>query len=439
MSSPLAIAAVTAVLKDLLNDGLLNQDLSSIGSFSVTSLPPDRVTTGQNEPNQLNLFLYQVTPNLGWRNEGLPSRDGAGGRLTNPPLALDLHYMLTAYGAQDLNAEVLLGYAMHLLHETPVLSRQQLRTVLAGVTSPVDGSILPTPFGNLSAEDLADQLELIKISPVFLGTEDLSKMWTAMQARYRPTMAYLASVVLIQANQGVKVAPPVLTRGKEDRGPVALAAPFPTLAGVRPAVSDLLPAMRLGDDLLVAGANLNTQGTITAAFEHMKTRETQKITPPPAASPARMTIHIPSIADDADAMNKWTVGMYSLRLQIARPDLPVWSTNSVPIALSPLITVDPLSASPGDINLTITCTPRLRLEQESSVSLILGSQSLLPLSITTPADQTKPTTLTFKVPAVAAGKQTVRLRVDGIDSLPVKLTGSPARIEFDPQQQIDVA
>src|ERR1043166_7068288 len=174
MSSPLAIAAVTATLKDLLNDGLLNHDLSAVGSFSVTALPPDRVSTGANEPNQLNLFLYQVTPNLGWRNSGLPSRDGGGVRLSAAPLALDLHYLLTAYGSADLNAEILLGYSMQLLHETPVLSRAQLRTVL-GAPSLVDGSILPQPFGPLSALDLADQIELIKISPVFLSTEDLSK------------------------------------------------------------------------------------------------------------------------------------------------------------------------------------------------------------------------------------------------------------------------
>jgi len=78
MSSPLAIAAVTAALKDLLNDGLLNHDLSPVGSISVTAVPPDRVVTGQTEPNQLNIFLYQVTPNLGWRNAGLPARDGTG-------------------------------------------------------------------------------------------------------------------------------------------------------------------------------------------------------------------------------------------------------------------------------------------------------------------------------------------------------------------------
>ena len=46
MSGALAIAAVTASLKDLLNDGLMDHDLSSIGSFAVTAQPPDRVTTG---------------------------------------------------------------------------------------------------------------------------------------------------------------------------------------------------------------------------------------------------------------------------------------------------------------------------------------------------------------------------------------------------------
>ena len=124
MSSPLAIAAVTAVLKDLLNEGLINNDLAQVGSFSVSATPPDRITTGDTEPNRLNWFLYQVTPNPGWRNEGLPSFASQGGRLTNPPLALDLHYLLTAYGHVDLNAEILLGYAMELLHDTPVLTRE---------------------------------------------------------------------------------------------------------------------------------------------------------------------------------------------------------------------------------------------------------------------------------------------------------------------------
>ena len=167
MSNALAIAAVTAALKDLIGNGLLGLDLSSIGSVTVSALPPDRIATGQTEPNQLNLFLYQVTPNIGWRNQALPTRDGSGARIGNPPLALDLHYMLTAYGAQDLSAEALLGFAMQFLHETPMLSRAQLRTVL-GLPSP--------PFGNLSALSLADQVEWLKITPQFLGRRTVEIM-----------------------------------------------------------------------------------------------------------------------------------------------------------------------------------------------------------------------------------------------------------------------
>src|SRR2546423_14161932 len=103
MSNALAVAAVSAVLKDLLNNGLIDHDVSTaVGKPVVVSvLPPDRVTTGAKEAAQLNLFLYQVTPNPGWQNAGFPSRDDQGARLTNPPLALDLHYLLTAYGRND--------------------------------------------------------------------------------------------------------------------------------------------------------------------------------------------------------------------------------------------------------------------------------------------------------------------------------------------------
>lgn len=442
MSSPLAIAAVTAALKDLLNEGLLNHDLSAVGSFTVTALPPDRVATGQTEPNQLNLFLYQVTPNLGWRNAGLPSRDATGVRLSAAPLALDLHYLLTAYGAEDLNAEILLGYAMQLLHETPVLTRAQLRTVLAAV-SPVTGAILPGPFGTLSAIDLADQVELVKITPVFLSTEDLSKMWTGMQARYRLTMAYMASVVLIEVSNGGRVAPPVLKRGKDDTGNAATASAFPTLTSVRPKISELLPAMRLGDDLLITGSHLNDTGSIQVVLENTKAGITQQLASTSVDSPTEMTVHLPGLTDDANAINQWAIGLYSVSLLVSRPSLPVSTSNAVPIVLAPLITVSPLDAVPGDLALTVTCTPRLRPEQETHTRLIFGARTIRPDSITTPnipesPDILEPTTLTFTVPAVTEGEYLVRLRVEGIDSLPITITGSPAKMEFDTNQKVNV-
>ena len=69
MSNALAIASVTRLLKDLLNDTMVNGDVSGdIGAdVVVTALPPDRVLDQQaeNQPSRLNLFLHRVTPNLG--------------------------------------------------------------------------------------------------------------------------------------------------------------------------------------------------------------------------------------------------------------------------------------------------------------------------------------------------------------------------------------
>ena len=438
MSGPLAIAAVTAALKDLLNDGILNHnDLSGIGSVSVTALPPDRISTGQTEPNQLNLFLYQVTPNVGWRNADLPARDSSGARITNPPLALDLHYMLTAYGSQDLNAEVLLGYAMQLLHETTMLTRDKLRTVLA-TPSPVDGTMVPGIFGSLSAIDLADQVEMIKISPVFLGSEELTKLWTAMQARFRPTMGYLVSVVLIQAKSPRRVPKPVLTRGPNDRGPVAVAGPIPSINTIRPALSELMPGVRLGENILIGGASLDA-GTVTARFALARYGLALALPTSRGSGPDEVSVHLPAPSESPAAMNAWTIGFYTTRLDIALSNGQIWPTNELAIALAPLITVTPLNAAPGTVNLTVTCAPRLRPEQERGVTLIFGAAEVVPASINTPADATQPTTLTCSIPSVAAGSYPVRLRVEGIDSIPAVYAGTPPVLTFDPNQTVVVA
>jgi hypothetical protein len=297
---------------------------------------------------------------------------------------------------------------------------------------------LPAIFGNLNAVDLADQIELIKISPVFLSTEDLSKLWAAMQARYRPTMAYMASVVLIQATNPGKAALPVLKRGADDRGAFAVTAPFPTLAGVRSEASELLPAMRLGDNLVISGSQLDDPGSISAVLENSKGQLSQEIGPIVPNSSSQLTVQIPDIVEDPDAMHEWAIGVYNVRLRISRPNLPEWTTNNVAIALAPLIQVNPLNAAPGNINLTVTCTPRLLPMQETQASLIFGSRSVLPTSITQ-GGITDPTTLDFTIPAVAAGEYMVRLRVEGIDSLPITITGSPAVLAFDPQQRVTVA
>jgi len=429
MSNALAIAAVTATLKDLINDSLLGLDLSAIGSIAVTATPPDRISTGQTEPNQLNLFLYQVSPNSGWRNHNLPTRDGAGQRTRNAPLALDLHYLLTAYGAQDLNAEALLGLAMLALHDTPGLDRARLRSVL-GPPNP--------PFGDFSALNLADQIESLKITPQFLGGEELSKLWTAMQARYRPSMAYLVSVVLIESSGNARAPLPVLKRGDDDRGPSALAASAPRVTAVHPAASDLLRAARLGDLLLVKGQHLQA-GHAELVFEHA--RAAAPLALPVTANPNApgLQAQLPTAGVDDGAMAAWLSGLYAVRLHVSLPGLPVISSAPVAMMLAPLLTVSPLAAAPGALALSVECSPRLHPDQHAGVRVSFGGHELAPDSIDTPADPALPCTLQVSVPAALAvtGRHPVVVRVDGVDSIAAIVGGSG--FEFDPQQTVVIS
>jgi hypothetical protein len=281
MSDALAIAAVTAVLKDLLHNGLTAHKVGDIvGEVTVSSLPPDKVLpNGGDDPNQLNLFLYQVTPNAGWRNVGLPSRDAAGDRISNPPLALNLHYLLTAYGNKELFPEIILGHAMHLLHEVPVLSRDGIRKALTPPPLPA-----PPPFPPaLATSELASQVEQIKITPETLNTEEVSKLWSAFQTHYRPTAAYQVTVVLIEAKSSTKAALPV-------QGRSVYVIPFdqPVIEKVSDAGGENLPILPTST-LRITGQRLRGKLTqvwiggtdLTASIAQLGDREIQVVLPAP--------------------------------------------------------------------------------------------------------------------------------------------------------------
>ena len=217
-SSALALASVTAVLKGLLENGLAARGITSAlgGDASVSALPPDRVPSGADERAQLNLFLYAVTPNTRLRAAQL--HDAAGDARADgnarvartphaprdhtrraAPLTLDLHYLLTAYGAQDFQAEILLGHTMQLLHERPVLDRATLQSALTSLSAAHDSRIVPPALAALAASDLPDRVERLTIEPAFPPFDEMSKLWSVLQARYRPSAAYRVSAVLIGA------------------------------------------------------------------------------------------------------------------------------------------------------------------------------------------------------------------------------------------------
>ena len=192
MSSALAVAAVTAVLRSLLDDRLIARGVTAnLGGVTVSALPPDRIPIGADERSQLNLFLHRLTPNSSWRSARPSSAS------TRPPLALDLHYLVTAYGEQDFHAEILLGHAMQLLQDNPVIGRETIREVLTAVAPAGGAGLVSSGRAALADSSLADQLEQIAICADFLSSDESSRLWSALQARYRPSVAYRVSTVLI--------------------------------------------------------------------------------------------------------------------------------------------------------------------------------------------------------------------------------------------------
>lgn len=425
MSTALAIAGVTAVLRDLLNDGMINHNVSgAVGTaVAVTTLPPDRVVpVGGTETTQINLFLHQVTANQGWRNEALPSRDSSGlQRLSNAPLALDLHYLVSAYGAEDLHAEILLGYAMQLLHENAVLSRAAITTALT--PSPAVGAVLPPALRALADCGLADQVEHIRITPSFMNVEEMSRLWAALQSHYRPTAAYSVSVVLIERARPARSPLPVLSRGPVDpitqreRGVVVQPSLLPPL----PSIQQVIPpggqaVIRLGDVVGLSGFHLDgASRQVALSNSRFSIDETLPATG--AVSESLMQFTIPA-ARSAD----FPAGLYQVAASLVLPgETAPRQTNRMAVTLAPRILGLPMPVvrdGAGTATITLNFEPQLRAGQ--TASLILDQQEIAPQPFAAPT-----ATLQFVIPNAPVGSHLARLRIDGTDSLIIDRNVTP--------------
>lgn len=438
MSNALAIASVTAVLKDLMNNGVIDHQLSGVvGEVTVSALPPDRVlVAGQEETSRINLFMYQVTPNQGWRNAALPSRDGNGARTSNPPLPLDLHYLVTAYGAAEFHAEILLGYAMQLLHETPVLTREAIRRTLAPA-SPVNGAILPPPLNALTASELADQVEQIRITPQPMSIEEISKLWAAIQSHYRPTAAYQASVVLIESRRSTRAALPV---GDDKRRIYVVPFRFPAITEVVSAAGALAP-IAVGTTIDIRGRDL--VGDVTVVNLHGV-----EIAPAANASTAER-ISVPLTSPLPAGLYAGVKGVQVVhRIKMGDPvtDHRGVESNAAAFVLRPTITNGPVIPGADVLDLTPSTevvdgvtiqlrAGRLRLAfdprvgRDQRVTLFLNAMGVAPgvaphaYSFAAPAHNGLPdgvpdtAAIEFSFARVVAGTYLVRVQVDGAESV----------------------
>ena len=414
MSNALAIATVTRTLVNLLFTNVAKLD-GELGDLAVTAQPLDAARKGVTG-TQLNVFLYRVATNAAWRNQDDP-RTTRAGETAFPPLALDLHYLVTAYGRGESDNDAVshraLAAAMSVLHDHSMLGADEIRAALKD-------------------NDLVDQIERVRITPESLSTEELSRLWAAFQTGYRITAAYQAAVVLIDSRRPARAALPVLKRGAPDRGVFTFASAAPALDALM--MPHTQSAARLGDDIVIRGRQLTTQATVVR-FATPRMPDPVDLAPAPGETAGTLKVHLASPLEDVDAPGRWAPGLYTLALRVEQAGMPAVISNELPFALAPSITLGGLTAGAGDLIVNVQCLPRIRDGQR--VLLLFGDRAVTPDSVTNPNDVHQPTALAFKVDDVTVGTYTVRLRVDGADSIPVDFNASTPG--FDPQQQVAVS
>jgi hypothetical protein len=284
MSDFRAISGVSETLQTLLLDRMELPD--GVTATPVTLGPP--VSPKDPEPQQesprLNLFLYRVTENGFLRNQEIADQ-GSAGAYGHPPLSLNLHYLLTPYGNvkrndggtppvfDDMVAQRLLGSAMRVLHDVPVVTDG-----LTTVRAPSGQTILHV--------SLRGEVERVKLTIEPLSLEDITKVWTALTLRYRLSTAYVASVVRIESRrprrfprpvgQPASTTTPPLPGDPPGPGPTVhvLTIQTPTITGVtvrRPGQVDEqpFPYARIGDTLVLHGTSLSGPDT-TVAFDDVR-------------------------------------------------------------------------------------------------------------------------------------------------------------------------
>jgi len=405
MSTPLAIATVTAVLQNFLQNSVT--DLAAVlgGNVTVSTEPPDRIDNGAASPDRINLFLFQATENQGWRNTALPSRSANGDRISNPYLALDLSYLLTAYGSGPLHAEVLLGQAMFVLHEMPVLTRDAIRAV---TLSPPQ----PPLLAGLAISELADQIEQIKIVPQVMSVEEISKIWAALQSQYRPTAVYKASVVLIESKKSVRPTLPVQVRNL-----AVLSFEHPVIDLLQSQEND--GAAIVENQPILAGYNLVIDGQRLRGDATRVLIDEEEIVPDDDRVTAeRIIVALPGTLQP---------GLHSV--QVAHPvdfgtGFPSephrgFETNVAAFVLAPRITTpSPVNIAPNGV-LSLGITPPVGPAQRAT--LLVGASTI---SIAArPPNDPPASSLNFPIPGLVAGDYLLRVQIDGAES-PLTIGGS---------------
>ncbi|MBC8116437.1 MAG: DUF4255 domain-containing protein [Candidatus Saccharimonas sp.] len=441
--SNLAIAAVTTTLRSILQAALTNG--------SVTTLPLDRAAAVGGPANRLNLFLYHMAPNAAWRNQTIPNKVKSGEQ-GHPPLALNLYYLLTAYG-DDQPTEIdhqLLGKGMQILHDSAVLTAEAIRNA--------------NSEPSLRSSNLDRQFEQIKITPEPLTLDEMSRLWQTFQTQYRISAAYQASVVFIESTRQQKSPLPVLKRGEQDQGVEII----PTMPGVLDGIEyrDLrtrdpaFSAAQLGDVVTLLGRQLPGRRCKVlfidprrkATVAEPEANVVGRAIPEDGSNDTKIYVRLDP------TLTTWTSGPLQVLLQDPPPPAAVNGqppprkraarSNALRFGLAPSLLLDNampfvVAVENGRRQLVLNCNPGITRNADGTwpdvmliLSPIINAPSVPPLPMNLTSLNLSATTPVFDVESVPSGAYRVRVRIETVETLVMRRNG--ITLDFDERQVVSL-
>ncbi|GAC1393813.1 MAG: hypothetical protein NVS4B11_29420 [Ktedonobacteraceae bacterium] len=137
----------------------------------------------------VSLFLFRVAVNSVQRTP--PAKPGPRGRQRRPQLPLDLHFLLTPWAKDASLEQVILGWMMRALEDTPILPAGLLNTLLP---------------------DVFDADETVEIVVGQMPNEEMFRIWDVLPNDYQISIPYMARIVRIDSELDMSEAGPVVTR-----------------------------------------------------------------------------------------------------------------------------------------------------------------------------------------------------------------------------------
>jgi hypothetical protein len=184
MSSYQVIDTVSKRLRRLITDAYADDaTLKAIVQDEEAISLRNPTETKHDTSKPVSLWLYQITENEFAKNQPRQRVSGNGGGndlMREPPLTLNLHYLLTPISPNGEKDYLLLGMAMRALYDSASLVLRD------------------------AATDTTEDLRIILSRHTL---EELTRVWDALKEPYRLSVCYQVDVVHIDSARLPRLAP----------------------------------------------------------------------------------------------------------------------------------------------------------------------------------------------------------------------------------------